>query len=333
MSDMLEQIRTLGDQLRWARDLDAPELTPNPEVLVGGMGGSGIAGDYGAALAGPTQGRVAVHKGYGPLPGWVGRSRPTVIAASYSGNTEETLDLVGAAAGEGLPIVTITTGGRLAELTSENGWPGVTVPSGMQPRAAVGYMAGAVARLLSTLDLLPDQGGPLDEAADLADSAVTEGSETWNLAHSLAAGLVGKVTIVYGGGPVSSTAAQRWKTQINENAKMPAWWSALPELDHNEIVGWETLPETTRDLIGIIALTDEADHPRVADRLGHTSALTESAVPWLAEVAAKGDSELARLISLTVCGDLVSYLLAIEAGVDPVPVDTIEKLKELLAKD
>ncbi|HET9201598.1 MAG TPA: bifunctional phosphoglucose/phosphomannose isomerase [Acidimicrobiia bacterium] len=333
MSDMLEQIRTLGDQLRWARDLDAPELTPNPEVLVGGMGGSGIAGDYGAALAGPTQGRVAVHKGYGPLPGWVGRSRPTVIAASYSGNTEETLDLVGAAAGAGLPIVTITTGGRLGELTSENGWPGVTVPSGMQPRAAVGYMAGAVARLLTALDILPDQGGPLDEAADLADSAVTEGSETWNLAHSLAAGLVGKVTIVYGGGPVSSTAAQRWKTQINENAKMPAWWSALPELDHNEIVGWETLPETTRDLIGIIALTDEADHPRVANRLGHTSALTESAVPWLAEVAAKGDSELARLISLTVCGDLVSYLLAIEAGVDPVPVDTIEKLKELLAKD
>lgn len=333
MSDMLEQIRTLGDQLRWARDLDAPELRPNPEVLVGGMGGSGIAGDYGAALAGPTQGRVAVHKGYGPLPGWVRRSRPTVIAASYSGNTEETLDLVGAAAGEGLPIVTITTGGRLAELTSENGWPGVAVPSGMQPRAAVGYMAGAVARLLTALDILPDQGGPLDEAADLADSAVTEGSETWNLAHSLAAGLVGKVTIVYGGGPVSSTAAQRWKTQINENAKMPAWWSALPELDHNEIVGWETLPETTRDLLGIIALTDEADHPRVANRLGHTSALTESAVPWLAEVAAKGDSELARLISLTVCGDLVSYLLAIEAGVDPVPVDTIEKLKELLAKD
>lgn len=333
MSDMLEQIRTLGDQLRWARDLESPELTPNPEVLVGGMGGSGIAGDYGAALAGPTQGRVSVQKGYGPLPGWVRRSRPTVIAASYSGNTEETLDLVGAAAEEDLPIVTITTGGRLAELTSENGWPGITVPSGMQPRAAVGYMAGAVARSLTALGILPDQGAPLAEAADLADSAATEGSETWDMAHRLAVDLVGKVAIVYGGGAISSTAAQRWKTQINENAKMPAWWSAFPELDHNEIVGWETLPETTRDLLGVIALVDEGDHPRVASRLSHTSALTESAVPWLAEVRAKGDSELARLTSLTVCGDLVSYLLAIEAGVDPVPVETIEKLKELLAKD
>jgi glucose/mannose-6-phosphate isomerase len=330
---MLEQIRTLGDQLRWARDLDVPDLASNPEVLVGGMGGSGIAGDYGAALAGPTEGRVAVHKGYGPLPGWVGRSRPTVIAASYSGNTEETLDLVSAAASEGLPIVTITTGGRLGELSAEHGWPGVTVPSGIQPRAAVGYMAGAVARLLTTLGILPDQTGPLDEAADLADAASSEGSETWGLAHGVAKGLVGRIAVIYGGGPVSTTAAQRWKTQINENAKMPAWWSVLPELDHNEIVGWETLPGTTRDLVGVIALTDVSDHPRVGSRIEHTAALTGPAVPWLAQVAATGESELARLISLTVCGDLVSYLLAVEAGVDPVPVETIEKLKKLLAKD
>jgi glucose/mannose-6-phosphate isomerase len=333
MSEMLEQIQSLGDQLRWARDLDVPQLAPNEEVLVGGMGGSGIAGDYGAALAAATTGRVAVQKGYGPLPGWVKRSRPTVIAASYSGNTEETLDLVGVAIDEALPIVTITTGGRLGQLTSEHGWPGVTVPSGIQPRAAVGYMAGAVVRLLTALGTLPDQESAIDEAAKLADAATTEGSETWDQASGLAHDLVGKVAIVYGGGPISSTAAQRWKTQINENAKMPAWWSLLPELDHNEIVGWETLPEATRDLIGIIALTDPADHPRVGDRLDHTSQLTSNAVPWLGQVAAKGESELARLISLTVCGDLVSYLLALEAGVDPVPVETIEKLKKLLAKD
>jgi glucose/mannose-6-phosphate isomerase len=333
MSEMLEQIQSLGDQLRWAGDLDIPELAPNQEALVGGMGGSGIAGDYGAALAGLTTGRVAVQKGYGPLPGWVRRTRPTVIAASYSGNTEETLDLVEAAQKEGLPIVTITTGGRLGELTLENGWPGVSVPSGKQPRAAVGYMAGAVARLLTGLGVLPDQREAIDEAAKHADAGTTEGSETWEMASGLANDLVGKIAIVYGGGQISSTAAQRWKTQINENAKMPAWWSVLPELDHNEIVGWETLPDTTRDLLGIIALSDSADHPRVGDRLDHTAKLTQAAVPWLAEVAAKGESELARLMSLTVCGDLVSYLLALRAGADPVPVETIEKLKKLLAKD
>ncbi|HEX6145187.1 MAG TPA: bifunctional phosphoglucose/phosphomannose isomerase [Acidimicrobiia bacterium] len=333
MSDMLAMIRTLGDQLRWARDLEMPEVASAKEVLVGGMGGSGISGDFGAALASGSEGRVAVHKGYAPLPGWVSRVKPVVVAASYSGNTEETLDLVTAAAEAELPIVTITTGGRLAELTSQNGWPTISVPAGLQPRAAIGYLAGAVARLLHALGMLPDQTSALDESAELVDGAAREGSVTWGMASGLAKGLVGRITIVYGGGPISGTAAQRWKTQINENAKMPAWWSVLPELDHNEIVGWETLPSTTRDLIGIVAVTDASDHARVRDRLDHTSALTEFAVPWLAEVPAHGKSELARLMSLTVCGDLVSWMLAVEAGVDPVPVETIERLKKLLAKD
>ena len=333
MSEMLDMIRTLGDQIRWARDLAVPDLPANHEILVGGMGGSGIAGDFGAALATGTLGRVAVHKGYAPLPGWAQRVKPTVVAASYSGNTEETLDLVEAAAAAGLPIVTVTTGGRLAELSARNAWPTIAVPAGLQPRAAVGYLAGAVARLLNTLGILPDQTAALDEAADLVDAATTEGSETWDMAQGLAKGLVGRVTVVYGGGPISSTAAQRWKTQINENAKMPAWWSVLPELDHNEIVGWETLPSMTRESIGVVALTDVADHERVRARLDHTSQLTEFAVPWLAEVSARGESELARLMSLTVSGDLVSYMLAVEAGVDPVPVETIEKLKKLLVKD
>jgi len=333
MSEMLEMIRTFGDQLRWARDLEVPDIAPSAEVLVGGMGGSGISGDFGAALVADTEGRVAVHKGYAPLPGWVSRVKPAVVAASYSGNTEETLDLVAAAEEAGLPIVTITTGGRLAELTARSGWPTIPVPTGLQPRAAIGYLAGAVARLLHSFGVLPEQRAALEEAADLVDGAVGEGSVTWAMAFDLAKGLVGRITIVYGGGPISGTAAQRWKTQINENAKMPAWWSLLPELDHNEIVGWETLPSITRDLIGVVALTDAADHPRVRSRLGHTSALTEFAVPWLAEVPAHGESELARLMSLTVCGDLVSWMLAVEAGVDPVPVETIERLKKLLAKD
>ena len=333
MSEMLDMIRTLGDQIRWARDLEVPDLPANHEILVGGMGGSGIAGDFGAALVTGTVGRVAVHKGYSPLPGWAQRVKPTVIAASYSGNTEETLDLVEAAAVAGLPIVTVTTGGRLAELSARNAWPTIAVPVGLQPRAAVGYLAGALARLLNTLGIVPDQTAALDEAADLVDAATTEGSEPWDMAQSLAKELVGRVTVVYGGGPISSTAAQRWKTQINENAKMPAWWSVFPELDHNEIVGWETLPSMTRESIGVVALTDVADHERVRARLEHTSQLTEFAVPWLAEVSARGESELARLMSLTVSGDLVSYMLAGEAGVDPVPVETIEKLKKLLVKD
>jgi len=333
MSEMLAMIRTLGDQLRWARDIEMPALAPSSEILIGGMGGSGIAGDFGAALSDRAPGRVAVRKGYDPLPGWVSRVKPTVVAISYSGNTEETISLVTAASDAGLPIVTITTGGQLEKMSSEKGWPSIAVPKGLQPRAAVGYLVGAISRLLASFGVLADQTAALDEAADLVEATTSDGSEAWSMASELAKSLTGRISIIYGGGAISGAAAQRWKTQINENAKMPAWWSLLPELDHNEVVSWETLPSITRGLLGIVALTDRSDHPRIRARLDHSSALTQSAVPWLAEIPAVGDSDLARLMSLTACGDLVSWMLAKEAGVDPVPVETIEKLKRLLVED
>jgi len=333
MSDMLAMIRTLGEQLRWARDIDIPAVGGVSEVLVGGMGGSGIAGDFGAALAARSRGRVTVHKGYSPLPGWTERMAPTVVAISYSGNTEETIDLATAAGDAGLPVVAVTTGGRLADMAADEGWPLIEVPSGHQPRAAVGFLVGVMARLLASFGLLEDQLPALGESADLVDAATTEGSGAWVTGMSIAQGLAGRISIIYGGGPVSGTAAQRWKTQINENAKMPAWWSVLPELDHNELVGWEALPSLTRASVGIVMLTDRSDHPRVRARIDHSSALTELAVPWLAEVPATGESDLARLMSLTATGDLVSWMLAGEAGVDPLPVETIEKLKRLLVKE
>ncbi|MGA7096606.1 MAG: bifunctional phosphoglucose/phosphomannose isomerase [Acidimicrobiia bacterium] len=332
MSEMLEMIRTLGDQLRWAESLPIPPLPQSSEVLVAGMGGSGIAGNYGSALASGGDGRVSVHKGYSPLPGWARRVRPTFIGISYSGNTEETLDMVEAADDAGLTVVTITTGGRLAEMSESAGWPSIQVPAGLQPRAAVGYLVGAVGRVLHAMGTIDDQASALVEAADLVDGLTAEGSAAWELADRLSSDLVGRVSIIYGGGAISGTAAQRWKTQINENAKMPAWWSVLPELDHNELVGWETFPERTRETVAILALADAADHPRVKVRLEHSSDLTGFAVPWLPVVRSSGDSGLARLMSLTATGDLVSWMLATKAGADPVPVATIEKLKKLLAE-
>ena len=332
MSDMLSQIRMSGDQLRWAADVDLPPVPRATDVLIAGMGGSGIAGDFVSALAWPGPGRVTVQKGYGPLPGWVAERRPLLIAISFSGNTEETLDLVDAAAGTDLPIVTLTTGGELGRLTGEKGWPTITVPGGVQPRAAVGYLFGAVARIVAATGLIPDQGSALAEAADAADRVTQEGSTGWQNAGALAEGLAGRIPIIYGGGPISGAVAQRWKTQINENAKTPSWWSVLPELDHNEIVGWEAMASLTKQYLGVVALTEAADHQRVQDRLAHTRVLTQNAVPWIGEVAADGDTPLARLMSLVVVGDLVSLMLAETAGVDPVPVETIEKLKKLLTE-
>lgn len=331
--DMLSQIRSLGDQLRWAAEIEPPHIGTFSEVLYTGMGGSGIAGDYAAAIAAPLGTRVVVHKDYGPIPPWAIRVRPLVIAASYSGNTEETLDTVVSGWESGLPVATVTTGGRLADLSAQNGWATIAVPAGFQPRAAAGYMIGAVLRLLEGARSLDDHRLAYLEAADLADEMTDEGSEAWELAASIARSLGGRIPIVYGGGPLSSVAAQRWKKQVNENAKVPAWHSSLPELDHNEIVGWESIPEMTRDHLGIVMLTDGSDHDMVRKRISHTRALTEDAVPWVAEVASRGSSRLARLVSLTVVGDLVSWMIAENLGVDPTPVGTIEKLKKLLAED
>lgn len=333
MTDMLEQIRTLGSQLRWAADQAPPHVGTHADVLFAGMGGSGIAGDYAAAVAGPHGTRVTVHKGYGPVPSWAIRQRPLVIAGSYSGNTEETLDMAAAAFEQGLPVAVVTTGGKLGAEAEKRSWPMIRVPEGLQPRAAAGYMIGATLRLLEGAHAIDDQRFNFLEAAHLAEAMAEEGSTRWEEAKQIAGGLGGRIAIVYGGGPVSGVVAQRWKTQINENAKMPSWWSLLPELDHNEIVGWEAIPEKTRDLLGVVALTDRSDHTRIRARLDHTAALTRDAVPWVGEVASEGTSILARLVALTVVGDLVSWMMADAAGVDPVPVSTIEQLKKLLAEE
>jgi glucose/mannose-6-phosphate isomerase len=194
-------------------------------------------------------------------------------------------------------------------------------------------MTGAAIKILESSHSIDDQRLAFVEAAEVADRAVEEGSERWAEAARLADALAGRIPIIYGSGMVSGAGAERWKSQINENAKTPAWYSFLPELDHNEIMGWESMPEKTRDLLGIVSLTDPSDHDRVAVRLAHTRALTEDAVPWAGRVASSGSSILARLVSLTVVGDLVSWMLAESAGVDPLPVGTIEKLKTLLDEE
>ncbi len=333
MTDMLAQIRALGDQLRWAAGIDVPPISTQSEILFAGMGGSGIAGDYLAPLASVTGARVTVHKGYGPVPTWAVRQRPLVVAASYSGNTEETLDFALSAHEKGLAVATITTGGKLAGMSEPRSWPSIRVTPGVQPRAALGLMLGAGLRLLQAANAVTDQRLAFVEAADLADQETQEGSQSWEEAERIATALSGRIPLMYAGGPFTIPVAQRWKTQINENAKTPAWWSPLPELNHNELVGWEAMLEKTAGIFGVVALTDRSDHDRIGARLAFTRDLTQTAVPWVGQVASRGTSELARLVSLTVVGDLVSWMLAGSAGVDPVPVATIEKLKVLLAEE
>jgi glucose/mannose-6-phosphate isomerase len=325
---MESMIESLPDQYRWAAGLRVPEVPGATSAIVCGMGGSGISGDVAAAIA---DGPVLVHKDYG-LPSWApSLPEPILVAVSYSGNTEETLSAVESARAAGLPVAAVSSGGQLSEIAADEGWPLIQVPGGLQPRAAFGYLAGAVVRLLEGAGLAHDVG--LDEAAAVAGTLLGKHLDGpgRRLADDLAEGLAGKVTVVLGSG-LTAVAAARWKTQINENAKSPAFVSVLPEADHNEVEGWTTLGSALRRTVGLVMLRDENEHGRVRARFEPTAQLLGEGASVVGEVWAQGSSRLARLTSLTAIGDLVSLRLARTAGIDPVAVDAIQQLKQTLGE-
>jgi glucose/mannose-6-phosphate isomerase len=332
MTPMWEMLAGLSDQYRWALNVEVPAVPHARSVLVCGMGGSAISGDFAAAVTPSTL--IAVNKGYS-LPGWAAGVKPLVIAVSYSGNTEETRSAVNEALALDLPVALVTGGGALGELAEHHNLPMVLVPGGLQPRAALGYLTGALLRVLESAGVAPDQTDALEETASVVRGLWGDGRSgpASQLALDLADGLTGRVSLVYGSNGLTAPAAQRWKTQINENGKRPAFWSVLPELDHNEIVGWSALAALTNRTVGIVHLRDRDEHPQVNRRFALTTSLISGGVPVVGEVWSQGESALARVASLALVGDLVSVHLAEQEGVDPVPVDIIEDLKVLLDEE
>jgi glucose/mannose-6-phosphate isomerase len=310
--------------------LDVPPVPAAAEVLVAGMGGSAMAGDVAALVAADAGMGVTVHRGYG-LPAWAVHRRPLVLAVSYSGNTEETLSVVDAAADAGLDLAVVCAGGELGRRAVDSGWPVLTVPIGLQPRAAVAYQAGAVARLLQSAGIVPDQVPGLEEAAGILDRLFAGGDgAAVTLGRDLAHALQGRITVVYGGTGLGALAAMRWKTQVNENAKMPAFWNEVPELNHNELEGWGTLADLTRRTVGIVMLRDPSEHPRVQRRMDLTAETISDRVPIVGTVEAQGAGALARFFSLAAVGDVASLEMARLAGVDPTPVALLERFKRRL---
>jgi len=328
MTGMRDLIAELPGQLRWAAEFAPPDMPFANEALVVGMGGSGVAGDVAAWFAESQGRRVGVHKSYG-LPGWVNASRPLIVAVSHSGNTEETLSGVEASIAEGLAVGSTSTGGRLASMSEQYGIAHVTIPASPQPRAAIGYLSGAVLRLLESSGVIGATVTALLEAADVVEDLL--GGEAQDAADAIAARLDGRIAVIYGSSGLAATAAGRWKTQINENGKAPAYWSVLPELDHNELVGWAAHPRLGAEAVGVVFLSDREDHSRIALRAALTRELMEG-VMLAGEVKSRGGGVLARLFSLIVIGDLVSVAVAERAGIDPVPVVVIEELKRRLAE-
>jgi len=293
------------------------------------MGGSAIGGDFAAEVVGQQGRLISVVRSY-RLPGWFPASRALPILVSYSGNTEETLAVADHLGESGVGAAVVTSGGRLAELADARGWPAVAVPAGLPPRAAFGYLLAAILIHCEAAGLSSPVGPALDEAAGTVERILGEAT---GLVEDLADGLDGRIAVVYGSPGPTAPAAYRWKTQINENAKWPAFTGMLPEIDHNELEGWEALADTTSRKVGIVVLHDIDDDRRIGRRADLSRALTLKKVGWVGDVHAQGNGVLARMLSLVAVGDLLSLALARRAGIDPMPVELLETLKQRLKED
>jgi glucose/mannose-6-phosphate isomerase len=300
-------------------------------VVVCGMGGSAIGADVvGACLADPPV-PYQVVRGY-ELPAWV-TARTLVVAVSYSGDTEETLACVARALPRGCRPVCVASGGRLADLATRHGLPLVSVPAGLQPRASLGYLATPVGACLEAAGLAPGFDEQVAEAievtADLGAELAPEVDEAANEAKRAARLLADRLPVVYGAG-VTAPAARRWKGQLNENAKTPAFFNELPELDHNELAGYATNVAVAGNVV-LVLLDDPAGDERLRRRLAFTEAVVGPSVAGVVRVSARGVLPLARVLSSAYVGDFASLYLAVLYGVDPAPVTAIEDLKARLA--
>jgi glucose/mannose-6-phosphate isomerase len=330
----LDDVLSLPDQLRDAMwRVESASLEPYDApggLVVAGMGGSAIGGGLARAVLGDRASRpIALARGYA-LPSWT-TPDTTVLCSSYSGNTEETLGVYEAAGALGARRIVATTGGKLAEAARAERVPVIPLPAGFQPRVAVAYslvVALEVAGLCGAGERLHSE---IDVAAARAERLVAEwgpeGPDS-SLAKDLARGLLGTIPQIAGAG-LTAPVAYRWKTQLNENAKIPAFATELPEGDHNELVGWEGAPELGR--FSAVFLDDSDLHPRIRQRIELTRGLIAGHAAGTYRVESVGETRAERLVSLVLLGDLVSIYLAVLRGVDPTPVVLLDRLKRALA--
>jgi glucose/mannose-6-phosphate isomerase len=334
-SDQLGDVLALPEHLRDAlwrvESAIMQDWDTTAGLVVAGMGGSAIGGALARAALGDHVSRpIFVTRAYG-LPTWT-TPDTMVLCASYSGETEETLACYESAGALGAKRTVVTTGGRLAEMARADGVPVIPLPGGFQPRAAVAYMIVAALEVAALCGAGSRLTSEIDVAASHTEQLVAEwgpDAPEGSLAKELARGLHGTIPVIAGAG-LTTPIAYRWKTQFNENAKQPAFWHELPELDHNEIAGWEGAPELGR--FSAVFLDDSDAHPRVKERMALTEQLIADNAAASFRLETRGETAIERVISLVLLGDLVSIYLATLRGVDPGPVKLLDELKSALAE-
>ncbi len=323
----LDDVLALPDHLRdalWRVESAGLEDGGATGLAVCGMGGSGVGGELArAALGDRLCLPLLVVRDYELAP-WTPPSH-VVLCVSYSGDTEETLACFEAANAVGARRIVATTGGPLADAARAADVPVIGIPAGLQPRAAVGYMFTIAAEVAALVGAAPGIRTEIDSAAAQLEAAREALAAR---AAEIADRIGGTVPTIYGC-DLTAPIAYRWKTQMNENSKQHAFAHELPELDHNEIVGWHPDGDSA---FSAVFLTDRDQHPRERERAELTAELIEPAAREVMRIETEGETRTGRLLWTVMLGDLVSLHLAALRGVDPSPVEVIERLKDALGR-
>ncbi len=335
-SGMYERIRAFPAQVREAVAIGnaVPLRVPRgrtANIVLCGLGGSAIAGDIlRSYLAGDLRIPFQVNRHYA-LPRFVDPSS-LVIVSSYSGNTEETNAAHREALRRGARILCITSGGTTAALAARHRSPLITIPGGSPPRAALGYSFFPLLIALSRMAFIRTRQREIRETiALLEEKSGLYADPAANPALQLAEQLQGRITVIYSSTEHMDAVNTRWRGQISENAKALCFGHVLPEMNHNELVGWNVLHQQMKEM-QVVFLRDRGDHRRVQIRMDLSRQILREYTGHLTEVWSEGKSLLTRMFSLLYLADWTSLYLAILHRVDPTPVHVIDHLKRELAR-
>ncbi|MBU0529794.1 bifunctional phosphoglucose/phosphomannose isomerase [bacterium] len=325
-ADQIQKAIGIGEQINLKNDYSACK-----NIIVAGMGGSAIGGDVVKTLVHhELKIPFYVNRNY-TLPKWADE-KTLIICSSYSGNTEESLSAYEDALKKGTMICGISTGGQLSERIQAKGFDLITIPGGLQPRAALAYSFVPMLYLLINIKLISNS---LIDNLSRSIASLEKKRDTYSIGDTtnpifkMAKEIYGMIPIIYGITDTTAVVALRWKGQLCENSKMLAYHNEIPELNHNEIVGWGNNPDLLSEL-SVIWLRDKNDNERLRARQDITKTLLNDIDIMQHEVSAEGANSVERLLDLINYGDWLSYWCAILHNTDPSPVEKINKLKKTL---
>jgi len=303
-------------------------------ILYLGMGGSAVAGELlSDVLFDELKVPLEVIRGYS-APAY-SNEHTLVIIASYSGNTEETLSSAAGAVSRGAQVVALTSGGRLSSLAKEKNWNLIRIPQGMLPRQALGYLFFPLYHLLGTFELMTNYQNDLSSLERFVSKMARHNDYPRRdgkvLSKDLAHTIQNHIPVFYSTTPYLSTVAKRWQNQMHENAKSPAFSNVLPEMNHNEIVGWENKTLDLDNLI-VIFLENQDAHPRIRKRIELSKKIIKDRGLQVVDIYPNGKTVMEKVFSLIVLGDWVSYYLALAYKIDPSEIKNIDFLKQEMAQ-